>query len=261
MKTHSLAGGLLLALTLIPGAAAGENQSPVAAAQPELWQKAVAVFAASSHLAPGKVRLAFSLLDGKGQPKKTFEREMSYSLDDQGKIRAELVWARENGRDVTATARAELREQEKKDASEQNKGQRATFSLRDVPFDPDKQGQVEVVPRPETEFLFGRTCRRFDFSMDLPVDSGGGRKGKSVTLRGMAWIDEASGAPVKFEFAPDPLPSKVKGLWTVFTYGPGPNGEWLLKEIASEGVGGFLFIKKRFRSRIELDDYFPAPQT
>jgi hypothetical protein len=77
----------------------------------------------------------------------------------------------------------------------------------------------------------------------------------------MAWIDEASGAPLKFEFAPDPLPSKVKRLWTVFTYGPGPNGEWLLKEIASDGMGGILFIKKRFRSRIELDEYFPAPQT
>lgn len=248
---------ILMLAGAVPG---GQARVSAAAAHPELWQKAVAVFAASSHLAPGKVRLAFSLLDGKGQPKKTFEREMSYSLDGQGKIRTELAWARENGRDVTATARAELREQEKKDASGQNKGQRATFSLRDVPFDPDRQGQVEVLARPETAALFGAVCRRFDFSMDLPVDSGGKQKGKPVTLRGMAWIDEASGAPLKFEFAPDPLPSKVKRLWTVFTYGPGPNGEWLLKEIASDGMGGILFIKKRFRSRIELDEYFPVPK-
>jgi hypothetical protein len=259
VKINSLAGRLLLVLALLAGIAPAENLSP-AASPADLWRKAVAVFAESVHLSPGRVRISFSLLDGKGQPKRTYEREMRYAPDGQGKVRAELVWARENGRDVTATARVELREREKEDAAGQPKGQRAAFSLRDVPFDPDKQVQVEVVPRPETTVLFGAACRRFDFSMSLPPAAGDGQKGKPVILRGMAWIAESSGAPLKFEFAPDPLPSKVKSLWTVFTYGPGPKGEWLLKEIASEGVGGILFIKKRFRSRIELDDYFPAPK-
>lgn len=260
MKIFLLMGGLLLALATNPKADPVENMALATESAPGLWQKAVTLFAENAHLFPGQVRTTVSILDGKGRTKKTFSSEMRYFLDDQGKIQSELVWARENGRDITAKTKVEREQDEKNSSASQGKGGRMIFSLSDVPFDPEKQGQAEVSPRSETASLFGRTCRRFDFFMSLPLNPDDSAKGKPVTMRGMVWIDEAGGAPVKLEYAPDPLPSKVKSLWTVFTYGPGPHGEWLLKEIASDGVGGILFIKRRFRSRVELGDYFPVPK-
>ncbi len=260
MKNHALAAGWLIILAVLLGAVTPETQSSFSGTASELWQKAVAVFAKNNDLFPGQVRTSVAMLDGKGRPKKTFERELRYFLDSQGKISAELVWAKDNEQDVTAKVKAEIHEEERMARSGEESENSMTFSLRDVPFDPEKQDQVEVEAHPDAASLFGYSCRRFDFALRISGKTAGRRKGKPVTMKGMAWIDEASGAPVKFEFAPDPLPSKVKSLWTVFTYGPGPNGEWLLKEIASEGVGGILFIKKRFRSRVELDDYFPTPR-
>lgn len=252
----------LVFLALILASAVPGGRARAASVAPELWRQAVAVFEANKHLVPGRVRAFFALVDDKGKPKRTSEREMRYSLDGQGKVRAELVRALDDGRDVTAKARSAFRRNEDNEDgrnARQGQGRRASVSLSDVPFAAERQEHVEVVARPETAEMFGMTCRRFDFSMSLPLATADGKKDKRVRLRGMAWIAEASASPVKFEFAPDPLPSKVKSLWTVFTYGPGAGSEWLLKEIASEGAGGFLFIKKRFRSRIELSDYFPAP--
>lgn len=253
-----LALSLCLVLAAGLAAAALRDEAPVGG-PPDLWRRAVAVYEANKHLLPGKVLAAFALVDGKGKPKRTSERELRYFLDSRGKVQVQLVRALDNGRDVTAKARDELRQDEERQGARPGGENRARFSLSDVPFAAEKQGQLEVVARAETASLFGMTCRRFDFSLNLPAAAPGGAKGRSLVLRGMAWIDEAGGAPVKFEFAPDPLPSKVKRLWTVFTYGPAAGGGWLLKEITSEGMGGFLFIKKSFRSRIELGDYFPAP--
>jgi hypothetical protein len=251
--------GLLLVAAFV---AAVPGRLGAASMAPELWRRAVAVFEANKHLVPGRVRASFAIVDDKGKPKRTSEREMRYALDAQGRVQAELVRALDDGRDVTAKARSALRRQrgdgDGPDAREGESG-RASFSLGDVPFAADKQEQVEVLARPETAALFGMTCRRFDFAMRLPLAGSGRGKGKSVSLRGMAWIDEEGGRPVKLEFAPDPLPSKVKSLWTVFTYGPGAGSEWLLKEISGEGAGGFLFIKKRFRSHVALSDHFAPP--
>lgn len=251
--------GLLLVVGFV---AATPGRVCASSAAPELWRRAVVVFEANRHLHPGWVRASFAIVDDKGKPKRTSEREMRYSLDGQGKVQAELVRALDNGRDVTARARSAFRpdkgEGGGRDAREGEGGQ-ASVSLGDVPFAAEKQEQVEVLPRPETAALFGMTCRRFDFTLRLPLAGSSRAKGKTVSLRGMAWIDEEGGRPIKLEFAPDPLPGKVKSLWTVFTYGPGAGGEWLLKEISGEGASGFLFIKRRFRSRIELDEYFALP--
>jgi hypothetical protein len=256
-------GSPRIGLLLVAGfVAAAPGRVGAASAAPELWRRAVAVFEANRHLQPGRVRASFAIVDDKGKPKRTSEREMRYALDGQGRVQAELVRALDNGRDVTAKARSALRPErgdgDGRDAR-QGEGARASVSLGDVPFAAGKQEQVEVLASPETAALFGMTCRRFDFTMRLILAGSGRAKGKTVSLRGMAWIDEEGGRPVKLEFAPEPLPSKVKSLWTVFTYGPGAGGEWLLKEISGEGAGGFLFIKRRFRSRIELGDYFAVP--
>lgn len=248
--------GLLLVAGFV---AAAPGRVSAASAAPELWRRAVAVFEANKQWIPGHVRAAFAIVNDKGKPKRTSEREMRYSLDGRGRVQAELVRALDDGRDVTAKARADLRRDEEGQDARAGEGRRASVSLGDVPFAAEKQDQVEVLARSETAALFGMACRRFDFSMRLSLAGSAGAKGKSILLRGMAWIDEEGGRPVKLEFAPDPLPSKVRSLWTVFTYGPGAGNEWLLKEIASEGAGGFLFIKKRFRSRIELSDHFAAP--
>ena len=252
-----------IAIILLAGAAgalhaqSAEASSPDNPGKPELWNRAVSTFAGNRLLAPGHVKASFSLLDGKGEAKQSNENEIRYFLDNQGRIQSELVRALENGQDVTVKARAEADLRKKNPDKKQKNEQSMTFKLSDVPFDPAKQDLVNVKPISEKTDLYGYSCRRFDFSLRLAGSATMDGKKNSVTLRGMAWIDENNGCPVKLEYATDPLPAKVKSLWTVYTYGPGPHGEWLLKEIAVEGVGGFLFIKKKFRTHVDLSDYFP----
>jgi hypothetical protein len=72
---------------------------------------------------------------------------------------------------------------------------------------------------------------------------------------GTAWLD-STGVPLEVEFTMNPLPKHVKKMRTVLRYDDsGPLG-WLMVGASTEGEGGILFIKKRFRMRIEASEHW-----
>ena len=81
-----------------------------------------------------------------------------------------------------------------------------------------------------------------------------------MTWVGKAWLEENSGIPLKLEFSFEPLPKHVKRLWTIYLYETTASGDWFLQEITVQGQGGFLFIKKGFRSTTRFSDYRRRPQ-
>lgn len=69
---------------------------------------------------------------------------------------------------------------------------------------------------------------------------------------GEALVDAAAGVPIRIRFRPSVHPKHVERMEIEMEYGDlTPEGPALSK-ISIEGVGGFLFIKKKFRTTIVL---------
>jgi hypothetical protein len=83
------------------------------------------------------------------------------------------------------------------------------------------------------------------------------------TLVGTAWLEKESGAPLEVQYTNEPLPKHVKELTTTVRYALLPDGTWEGREMKMEGMGGILFIKKRFRMTMRFEEYFtyaPPPE-
>lgn len=218
-----------------------------------LWQKALAVYQKNNDLIPGKMEVVSELLDRRGRPGSVSKFYFKIIVDDQGKAHSELTQAFRDNRDVSVEMkkRMEIRDAEQEKNSK-NK-ETLTISMGDNPFNPDKQKNVKVHAHAEKQLLFGRMCRRFDFS--FKADIGRKNQEENPTWVGKAWLEESSGIPVKLEFSFEPLPKHVNSLWTIYRYEINDAGDWFLKEIMVQGRGGFLFIKKGFRSSTRFSDY------
>jgi hypothetical protein len=179
-------------------------------------------------------------------------------LDDQGRIRTELERALKNGEDRTEKMNAGIKIRDPRDGMEPGGDGTYSVSISDSPFDPDRQDAVSFAPGEERIDIFGRSCRRFDFSYRTRIL----RKGRieNLTWTGMAWLEEKSGMPVKVEFALAPLPARIRSLWTIYLYDAASPDHWVLRKVMISGHGGFLFIKKRFRTITTLDDYQLPPE-
>ena len=223
-----------------------------------LWQKAIEVFRKNSDWIPGKMSVLSEILDRKGRPDSVTRLDFHILVDDLGNARTELLQAFKNGKDVSAEMKKKqaLRETQEKTAAKKN--DRYTVSMGDTPFNPDKQQQVTVRAQDEKQLLFGRMCRRFDFSFKTAIRRN--EKTENLTWIGKAWLDENSGIPIKLEFSFEPLPKNVHSFWTIYLYEINAGEDWTLKEIHAQGQGGFLFIKKGFRSTTVFTEYRRQPQ-
>lgn len=237
---------LLLALLFAPLLAA-PGSDPVAA---DLWRKATSLFAQFEGVYPSRMSVRTEMLDRGGKATAVTEMRFVNTLREDGVVESELVSAFEDGRDVTAGRRARREERRAGD------GKQARISLSDSPFNPERQERLELRPHPERALISGRSCRRFDFSYRPEIEGLG--KGAGVVQRGMAWLEEESGRPLKLEYTLVPLPRRVKRLWTVCLFETEAGGAWVMREMRVEGQGGILFIRKGFRLVTRFEEYLPV---
>jgi hypothetical protein len=222
-----------------------------------LWQKALAVFQKNSDWVPGRMSILSEMLDRKGRPDSVTQLDFNIVLDGLGKARTELLQAVKNGKDVSAEMKKKLETSKAQDEKGAKKNDTYTVSLADNPFNPDQQQKVTVAATHERQLLFGKICQGFDFSFQTEVVQK--NKKEKLTWIGKAWLEESSGIPVKLEFSFEPLPKHVHSLWTIYLYETTAAGDWNLKEIKVQGQGGFLFIKKGFRSTTSFSEYRRQP--
>jgi hypothetical protein len=250
---------IILLTPALAGAAAWDSPQDEPRANPSaLWQKALDVFRKNSDWIPGKMSIRSEILDRKGRPDSVTRLDFRILVDDQGNARTELLQAFKNGKDVSAEMKKSIEVREAKEAKAADKKDRFSISMSDIPFNPDKQQNVTVRDHAEKQLMFGRTCQRFDFSFETAITRT--KKKESLTWIGKAWLDENSGIPVKLEFSIEPLPKNVYRFWTIYIYEISTEQDWTLKEVKVEGQGGFLFIKKSFRSTTIFSDYRRRPQ-
>jgi hypothetical protein len=250
---------------------AADSTRAAASAHPALWVRAVQICEAAKDLVPGKVNEKMQELDKKGRVKSETNIDASISLDQAGKIRNDIVKASKDGKDVTAEEKKRSAEQEKKaaakeaakkakekdakkDSKDDSDEHSYSFSLSDTPFNPERQNEVRVAETAGSETIDGASCISFEFS--YPERREIGSKDKPATIRGKAWIDESSGRPMKLEYTSDPLPKHVKNMLTTIRYGTDVNGAWVLKQMAFDARGAFLFFGRTIRGDIRFSDYW-----
>jgi hypothetical protein len=244
--------------SFIPAAAALATVEEGGTNPAGLWQKALAVFQKNNDLIPHKMEVFSEMLDRQGRPDSVAKYYFNIIVDGQGKTRSELTQAIKDNRDITLETKKKMADRDDPREKPGGKKKALTMSLGDTPFNPDRQQKVTVRAHNEKQLLFGRLCRRFDFS--FKADMGGEDKEENPTWVGKAWLEENSGIPFKLEFSFEPLPKHVNNLWTIYLYEVNAVGDWFLKEITVQGQGGFLFIKKGFRSTTRFNDYRRQPE-
>lgn len=248
---------LLAALLAVPagGLAPAAGEEPAAANG--LWRKAVEIFRRNRDWYPGRVTILSQMLNRRGEPYSVTELFFSLRLDGEGKVQAELERALKNGQDTTEKVRSKVTIRAPEEGMEPGDDNTYSVSLSDSPFDPERQHDVTVAAAPEKLRLFGCRCRRYNFTYRTHIV----RKGEPVALtwRGMAWLQEESGLPVKLEFTLDPLPGLLRSLWSIYVYDTANPERWVAKQVSISGHGGFLFLIKRFRTTTTFSDYRLAP--
>jgi hypothetical protein len=218
-----------------------------------LWRKAIELHQRNRDWYPERVVILSEVLNRRGQPSSLTEMIFRLHLDARGRVQAELWRARKNGEDTTERTRAKVTIRSPEEGLDPEDDTAYSVSLSDSPFDAGRQAAVQAYATAERRMLFGRPCRRFNFSYRTAIV----RKGKpeELTWRGMAWLDEASGVPVKLEFTFSPLPGLVRSLWSIYQYDTESPERWVLKKVSMTGHGGFLFIRKNFRTTTTFSQY------
>lgn len=257
-----LGKALMLLALVLPGFSPAGLPVPVDSGDPAatgLWRKAVEIYRRNSDWYPGRVTIVSEMLNRRGEPYSVTELFFNLSLDGDGQVQANLERALKNGEDTTEKVRSKVTIRAPEEGMEPGDDNTYSVSLTDSPFDPERQQDVTVTPAQEKLQLFGCRCRRFNFTFRTHIV----RKGKPVELtwRGMAWLREESGVPVKLEFTLDPLPGLLRSLWSIYLFETASPDRWVVKQVSISGHGGFLFIIKRFRTTTTFTDYRLAPAT
>jgi len=241
-----------------PGSEAARPADPAAVvSHAGLWQKAVDVYRKNRNWYPERTAILSEVLNRRGEPYSITELFFTTRVDAGGRMFTDLTRALKNGEDVSEKMKAKVEIRHQSDGMDPQKEESLTVSLSDSPFDPERQKRVEYHPGATRLRLFGHACRRFDFSYRTEII----RKGKTEELKwsGRAWLDEASGMPVKLEFSIAPLPNRIRSLWTIYLYDTARHDRWVVKKVVITGHGGFLFITKHFRTTSTFGDYRLRP--
>lgn len=214
-----------------------------------LWQKAIKVAEAAKTTLPGIIQFRAEMMDGDGTVESIQESTVKLTEGKDGQVESELVKVIEDGRDVTQKARDE-ESRRAQNKSEKGEGQSFGIQFGDNPFQPEVQTKVTARSLGTKRTLLGRPCSEFEVTW----------KKDKETEKGIACLDDQTGAPLEYSYVPDPLPKHVKRMQTTLRYEDGGPSGWRPTEMKVEGEGGFLFIRKKFRMRTTFSEFWRASQ-
>jgi len=250
---------LLLTLSALAFSRTGaaDRGAAVGAAPTGLWQRAVAIHQRNRAWYPEKITVLSHVLNRRDEPSSVTQLFFSLQPGADGRLITELTRSLKNGEDTTARMKEKVRIRDPRLGENADDQDYYSVSISDSPFDPERQAAVSYSGSGEKHLLYGRHCQRFDFTYQTTIIRGGEKE--KLTWSGMAWLEEGSGVPVKLEFSLAPLPPRIRSLWTIYQYEKARPDRWLLTRVTISGHGGFLFIRKRFRTTTVLSGYRRSP--
>lgn len=222
----------------------------------DLWNRAVAVAKSNRNWVPGRLVSHIKMLTRKGRVKDHIETWLKLEEGLNSRIVASLEKYIKNGIDETEMRKKRFLEARKKREAENQKdpGDRASrggyaIGLQDHPFAAESQESVSFELLQTDVFVAGKACSLYSYRQKLEGD-------KVVWRTGKVWIDQESGIPLENRFTLEPLPSMVKRFTQHIVCDAGSPRAWYPESLEIDGVGGFLFIKKYFWSRVVFSQYF-----
>lgn len=221
----------------------------------DLWPKAVQWGQSFKDWVPGTMVMVSEMLDKKGKAEETTEIHFRLFLKPDGELEQEMLKYIENGKDLTAAKKAEMEKEQAREKAESGKRQAEGGDKEEVSVGVEVAGVFHPDLQKETQVRPGVLRRAVGDRMGLEHPFTQKQKDGSV-VKGTAWLDRETGLPIEVDYVPDPLPKHVKEMTTVIRYGPGQGENWHAVEMVTQGVGGILFIKKRFRLTMKFGDYF-----
>lgn len=217
----------------------------------DLWESALSLFEENAELVPGKMDTHFQETDHLGKVLNYTKSRLTFFLDDEGEVDSQLVSAEKDGKDITKERQEERKKEREKPKDQQNQG-RGGFSMENFesPFDPALQNRVMKKKEGKYRLIEGKNCVNYHFVMAKKKDDP-----ESVAIKGTAWLDYKTGAPIQIEYTFDPLPDFVSEMKIIIVYHNDENS-WYPKRVEFTGTGGLLFLQKFFRVTMTLSDYF-----
>jgi hypothetical protein len=249
--------------SLLPAPEPPPEPSSRQSGQDSLWNLAVQVATARDTLVPGVIVTRTETLNDEGGVKDV-EEITSKVYRGAGGVETDVLMVLKNGKDITAERKAQWNaegEEQTRNAGKRGHAdkqrisdQKLSFSLEEHPFLACDQERVTEHPTGNSKLIDGRRCSEYSFV----------QKRSEKTVTGTAWLEEATGVPLEITFAPDPLPRLVKEMSTTLRYVDDPPLGWRVREMVTQGMGKFLFFKKRLRVTGEFTEYWhlhPAGET
>jgi hypothetical protein len=241
---------LILAFVMVTAALGFPSESGSEVPEDSLWNKAVALWSMNDDLVPGLMKMHMQEVDGDGRVKnqdKYHEVWSTLSLGEDGEVHYEVVKAIDDGEDVTQEEKAEQEKERDEEDEDSDSHRMEGYS----PFDSRRQERISARPVGAGGMVAGRNTMEYEFSEQTKA---------GVEISGKAWLDAATGAPVKIEYTPDPLPKRVKRMVTTMEYRQPAPDSLIVKSMFVEVTGGILFIKKHFHMNMTFDEYWRKPE-
>ena len=146
-------------------------------------------------------------------------------------------------------ARRKARAERKTDRGDSASRGGYAIGLQDHPFAAESQDGVSFKLLDNAVSVDGKTCFLFAYRHKLDGP-------KAIVRKGKVWIHRDTGIPVQQGFTLEPLPSRVKRFTQRISYSSHHADAWYPETLEIDGVGGFLFIRKYFQTRVAFSDYF-----
>ena len=204
------------------------------------WNTAVSRFSSSEELRPYKMEVLSRTYNGRGEIEKTENMLFQLSYDANGESINELIWASENGVDVTE-------KKKKEDRNHSGGGPPGNSEGFDKsPFDPANQDDLTASDTGKVQYRRGERCSLWTFRLMLNDDH---------DAAGRAWISLSTGAAVSLEYQIEPNFPFVDEMNIGLNYTTDSSGHWLLEEFRFEGRVNMIIVKKGFDSVTSFSEY------
>lgn len=196
-----------------------------------LWERAVAMAAATGHLVPGTMVTHTQEHSADGKLRSTRETVMRARVVD-GELTYELV------RDV--------KDGEAVEHAEEADGRTGASSARfSDAFQADLLAMTGAERMGERRTIRGQPA--IGYRIEQPEEL--------YTIRGQLWVSE-DGAPLELHYTVDPLPRSVRGIAILATYEL-RDGLALVTEVTVQVAVSVTFLYRRlYTITVDLDDYF-----
>ena len=222
------------------------------ASEDALWERAVAHFAASANLLPGRMQTTFVQYNGRGKLVRTDVNEVIIRVDSDGEIVADLVYSETDGEDVTSENRGRSRGGVPfaRGRDDDDDGNDPFGGLDLSPFDPEEQHKVAYKSIGPESTLEGIRVQEFEFTHETE------QRRNNI---GRAWVAVDTGEPVALELTLEPLPVVITEFIMRQEFGRDADGRLIMERMEFIGEGTLVLVRRRIESELVFSNYFPSP--